>query len=330
MSSSINESVKTKKKKHIVLKIFLTFILSIVGLFLVLFIGLNCVKFALYSSYYNSIVDICDNPGLNDGFIPQAVTVSEVNQTIFTTGYMKDKSNSRIYRVNLEDGNVDYITLTKNSKLYNGHNGGLASSGSYVFIANNSTVYTLSMKDCLEKDSIDIGEGIKVNNAASFCFCDDLYLYVGEFHNGAAYKTNHEIQTKDGTYYAICSMYSISDFISGKSENDIKPLAIYSIRNKVQGFAMLDNGDIVLSTSYGLSDSEYYVYKGDEVILDENEYLECPLYKLDNYSYMMKGPAMSEGLDIYDDRVLSLTESASNQYIFGKFFFAYKIVGIKF
>ena len=41
------------------------------------------------------------------------------------------------------------------------------------------------------------------------------------------------------------------------------------------------------------------------------------------------GPAMSEGLDFYEGRVITLTESASNKYIFGKFFFANKIVGLE-
>jgi len=39
---------------------------------------------------------------------------------------------------------------------------------------------------------------------------------------------------------------------------------------------------------------------------------------------------MAEGLDYYDGKVITLTESASNKYIFGKLFFAFKIVGLDF
>ena len=39
---------------------------------------------------------------------------------------------------------------------------------------------------------------------------------------------------------------------------------------------------------------------------------------------------MAEGLDYLDGEVITLTESASNKYIFGKFFFANKIVSLKF
>jgi hypothetical protein len=37
-------------------------------------------------------------------------------------------------------------------------------------------------------------------------------------------------------------------------------------------------------------------------------------------------PAMSEGLDIVGDRVVILFESACNKYLFGKLFFADKLV----
>ena len=39
---------------------------------------------------------------------------------------------------------------------------------------------------------------------------------------------------------------------------------------------------------------------------------------------------MAEGLDNYEGKVITLTESASNKYIFGKFFFADKIVALDF
>jgi hypothetical protein len=35
---------------------------------------------------------------------------------------------------------------------------------------------------------------------------------------------------------------------------------------------------------------------------------------------------MAEGLDLYNGKVITMSESASNKYIFGKFFFANKII----
>ena len=56
----------------------------------------------------------------------------------------------------------------------------------------------------------------------------------------------------------------------------------------------------------------------------------APVYYLCDPLNVVKGPAMAEGLDYYDGKVITLTESASNKYIFGKFFFADKIVGLDF
>jgi hypothetical protein len=39
---------------------------------------------------------------------------------------------------------------------------------------------------------------------------------------------------------------------------------------------------------------------------------------------------MAEDLSFKDGKVITLSESASNKYIFGKFFFAYDVVGLKF
>ena len=91
---------------------------------------------------------------------------------------------------------------------------------------------------------------------------------------------------------------------------------------------MTEEGKIVLSTSYGLSDSVYYVYDEDEAI-DSGLTLDgAPVYYLTECEKNFKGPAMAEGMDVMDGKVITLTESASDKYIFGKFFFADKIVAL--
>ena len=49
---------------------------------------------------------------------------------------------------------------------------------------------------------------------------------------------------------------------------------------------------------------------------------------LDKLEEKTDGPAMAEGLDFYKGKIITLTESASNKYIFGKFFFANDIVSL--
>ena len=87
-------------------------------------------------------------------------------------------------------------------------------------------------------------------------------------------------------------------------------------------------GKVVMSTSYGLADSVYYIYD-EEKATDTGKTVDgAPLYSLDTLEKEFTGPAMGEDLDYYEGKILTLTESASDKYIFGKFFFADKIVAL--
>ena len=57
---------------------------------------------------------------------------------------------------------------------------------------------------------------------------------------------------------------------------------------------------------------------------------DVPVYLLEDCGRVVKGPAMGEDVDYYKGKVITLTETASNKYIFGKLFFANKIVALDF
>ena len=300
-------------------KILLIVLGSIIGL-VVLFLGsLNVIKFALYSEYYGIRDKVAVNPGLNEGAVPQGIAVDTKRDIIITSAYMADKSASRLYVTNSKN-KYKYVELYyENGKAFTGHVGGVSLSGDYVYIANDDRIYKISLDDVLTKSSIQLGESnsYKVNNQASFTFADDEYLYVGEFHYGP-YVCEHEI----GDYHAICTKYDLDDLTT--------PVAIYSIRDKVQGFCVTDEGDIVLSTSLSLADSHFYVYDSENIV-QNGTYQDVPLYILDNPSKVIKAPAMSEDLSYSDGKVYTMYENACNKYIFGKFFFASnKVVALDF
>ena len=81
-----------KKILLIVGKVVMFIILGVLALFLLTVIGLNMAKHFIYSDYYSIKTNICKNPGLNDGFVCQGIAVSEENEAIFVSGYMKDHS----------------------------------------------------------------------------------------------------------------------------------------------------------------------------------------------------------------------------------------------
>lgn len=279
-------------------------------------------RYFIYSDYYSIKEDVCENPGISDGFVCQGICYVDQYDKILVSGYMKDGGASRIY-VTDRDNDSFYVTLKMDDKPFDGHVGGIASYQENVYIADDERLYALSVRSILSADNgdeISLSDNAPVNNAASFCFADDNYVYVGEFHDGGKYVTDHPYETDDGTYYAIMSRYKHSDLT--------RPDRVYSIRDKVQGMCMTEDGKIVLSTSYGLSDSVYYVYD-EEKAVDSGLTLDgAPVYYLSECETELKAPAMAEGMDVMDGKVITLTESASDKYIFGKFFFANKIVAL--
>ncbi len=294
----------------------------IIGAAVLFWGGLNIAKFFIYSEYYDLNSNLCKNPGLSDGFVCQGITADNENGLILVSGYMKDHSPSRIYVTNEE--NEDYfVTVNENGKAYDGHAGGIAYHNSKVYLAGEDAVRVIEMSDILNAENgtaVDAVEVIPVNNQASFAFADNDYLYVGEFHDGDSYVTEHPYETPEGKNFAIVSRYSYSDLTT--------PDLVYSIRNKVQGFCITEDGKIVLSTSFGLNDSYFYVYDLADA-KDSGEVLDgAPVYFLGECTKEIKAPAMSEGLAVYDGKVITLFESACDKYIFGKFFFANYIVDL--
>lgn len=298
-----------------ILKLFVKIICALVIFVIAVLLVLNIAKFVIYNDYYKNSDSYCINPGLNHGAVPQGIAVDEDRDIVLTTAYMKDKTASRIYVTNSKN-DVHIVELMKKGKAYKGHVGGISLSGDWVYIANDSRIFKVSLEDVMNEDFIDIGDGIEVNNQASFTFADDNYLYVGEFNYADKYVCNNAI----GDYKAICTKYALDDLTT--------PLAIYSIRDKVQGFCVTDKGDIVLSTSWAVADSLFYVYNSEN-IKQEGEYKGVPLYILKDEDKIIKAPAMSEDLSYSNGKVYTMFESACDKYIFGKFFFANKVVGIE-
>ena len=292
-------------------------IIYIICCFIGLILLVNLIKIPIYYEYYSLETEVCTNPGLNDGFIPQGIAVVDEN-TILTCGYMDDKTPSRIYIIDVKNNKSKYVSVYINEEPSTGHFGGIAYSNGKVYVANGSKIQEILLEDLLQaNETINLNDGIKMMHKVSYCFADDNYLYVGEFYDDPDYLCEHEIKTPTGTNYALCTAYALSDLTT--------PVKTYSIPAKVQGFAINSDGNILLSTSRGVNDSKYMVYKVEDQINSNETYLELPLTVLDQPSYEFTGPAMSEDLSVYNDKFYCLTESASNKYVFGKFFFAYDI-----
>lgn len=279
----------------------------------------NIVRRFQYTDYYKIMNRVSKNPGMNSGFVSQGVTYNDDEDYYVTLGYMKNGSASRVYKIDSKK-RVTYYTLTSEGKDFTGHTGGIQYFNGKFYIANESDgIYQFPSSALLKKsETIEIGKPAKVNNNSSFIFADDDYLYVGEFNNDKAYKTNNSITYKDTTQNAIVSKY--------KGNNFSKPVAVYSIPNEIQGFAITPSGKIVLSRSWGLSSSDFFIYNSPEKT--NLKYDGAPVYFLDNCITDLKAPFFSEDLDIANGKIIYLSESACNKYIVGKFYFDYYIYSL--
>ena len=283
---------------------------------------LNVAKFAIYRDFYAVKTDVCTNPGLGDGFICQGIAAVEKEGKILVSGYMMDDSPSRIY-VTGTDNRFHYVNLTQNGEAFTGHVGGIATAGDKVYLSTSSRIFTLSLIEILSaRDgmTVDVGEGVVINNKASYVFADEDFLYVGTYFDKSPYSPDHVFETAAGTQSAICTKYALGDLT--------RPLAIYSVPDFVQGIAFTSDGLCVASTSHGLNDSVYFVYRLADVTESGKELDGAPVYFLDKPVAEIHGPAMGEDLDYSEGKILSLSESASNKYIFGKFFGAYEIFAL--
>lgn len=309
----------------ILFKFFCVLVGFVLALVLLVLLGLNLFKFEYYNEYFSLLSKEAKNPGLSENFVPQGIT--HCDNLFVTVGYMADDTNSRIYTVDYITGEVKHFPLISDGRSFVGHTGGIQYSNGYFYLANEgNSLYKFTAASVYQKNGtkIEIGLPIKLNSNTSFVYGKENFLYVGEFHKNPEYPCTNEISYNGQTHYAIVEKYDISDLS--------KPLAVYSIPELVQGFCVKSDGTIVLSTSWSVNSSKFYIYEPEKIVKTGTSYNGADLYFLTEPSKTVKAPAMSEDLDIITiqnhEKVITMFESACNKYVFGKFFFANYIASL--
>ncbi len=312
-----------KKKMPKGAKIALIAAGGLVGALVIAWSGINIFKYPYYHEFYKIKSDICEIPGYNSEPTAQGCTYDAEKDCIYTTAYTSHKA-ATIYTV--ANGKTLTHKLYKDGKEFTGHVGGIATSGDLAYIADGDKVYTVPTAALHDesKTEVDVGDGKSVNNQASFIFCDDKYVWVGEFHDGKNYITNNVY----GENHAIIEKYHMDAFAL-TSPGELKPVQVISIMNKVQGFCVTPLGNYVFSTSYGLADSYFFTFNKDQLVKTDATMFATDVYAFEGDAKAIKAPPMMEDLDIYKDgTVVTLSESGSNKYIFGKLFFANHIISL--
>ncbi len=284
---------------------------------------LNIGERFVYHDFYAIYKKEAKNPGLNKKFVPQGCTFDSKEGLFVTAGYMANHSPSRIYTINQKTKQVIFHNLKSEGTDFLGHTGGLQYIEGKFYLANEGVgVYVFDESE-LANDFVEIGAPVLVNNHSSFVFADTEFLYVGEFHHSGKYDCEHKIEQNGQTHYAIATKYIRKDF-----EKNPVPVEIYSIPNDVQGMAFFPDGKIVLSTSWALNPSHFYIYQKQDAP-QKTEYLGLPLTFLSDDTNILSAPPMSEDLDILDGKLITFSELACDKYILGKLFFYYDIYSLK-
>ena len=154
------------------------------------------------------------------------------------------------------------------------------------------------------------------------CTFYDGYRFVGDFYRPEVYETpqDHHVTTPVGDRNpAVIAVYRADE--AAEFGLELHPVAAISVREQVQGIGITQDGEIVLSTSYGFASSHLWFYSWDEARQGtlELDGREVPLYYLDsaNLTHSVELPPMSEEVVCWDGKVYVLMESACTKYKFG-------------
>lgn len=265
-------------------------------------------------------------PGLDSKFTPQGFTAIDGTDKYLISGYMTDNTPSRFYLIN--EGKVEKsFTLTQSGEDYVGHAGGVASKGSTFWVVGDGKCYRFSLSDvnkCENGGKVTILDSFTLDNGADFIFESNGILWIGEFYKKGKYETDsaHHLKTSSGeTNPAIVFGYQIDESKGyGLYSQAPLPAKALSIRGLTQGIAVTKDGKFVLSTSYGLPDSNIYIYDNvlggecDDVFMYGRQKVD--LWYLDNNSLLktINAPSMAEEIIVKNDRVYVLFESGAKKY----------------
>ena len=306
------------KRIRIAGKILAVILAVVLVLLAALYVGVTW----MYGDYFGNARSQFRIPGLSTGFVPQGFHYLQEQDAYLMSGYMKDHSAARIY-IRDADGKKRFVELMNaDGSAYDGHAGGVTTDGTYVYLPGTLGVDVFLLSDVLQKEQATMVGKLPMAYDGDCCTFYNGYLFVGDFYYPETYETpeDHRVTTPAGDENkAVIAVYKADP--EAEFGIDPTPVAAISIRDRVQGFCFTEDGQIVLSTSYGFNNSQLWFYELEaerqgSVKVDEKE---VPLYYLDsaNLTYRVDMPPMSEELVFKDGKVYVLFESACTKYLFG-------------
>ena len=310
------------------MKVFKGILLGIFTLLVTVMCGVFITDRIGFADFYANAEKEMVMPGAWTGFTSQGFDYVKEENKYLLTCYMTDGvSPSVVYAV--DEHNTKKQTEVKlykaNGENYTSHVGGITHFGKYAYITHGKSLSLFLLADILDGDGKATQQGkIELPLSAAYCYVQDGYLYTGEYYYPEKYETpiDHRLTTPSGeSNMALMCVYALDSETSLPASET--PDKIFSTIGMVQGMCFTDNGKIILSTSWGLSVSQLYVYDLSKVAAEDTFNLdgtEIPLTYLDSacLQEIVEAPPMSEELVYKNGRVYIANESAGMKYLFGK------------
>lgn len=266
-------------------------------------------------------------PGLADYFVPQGISYLACYKKILISGYMSDGKPSRVYVIDKESGKTERFVNLKlpSGALYFGHAGGIATNCNDCYVSSEGKVFHFFASDIFSSavGVVDVADVFETKNGADFCFIHEDTLYVGEFYKLAKFKTDltHHVECGEKKYnHSLVFGYKLKEHAEFGLESVI-PCKAISVPDMVQGVVVAGN-KIFVSKSYGIARSEISEYKNiltektqTYVYFDEKQ---VPLWILSDKNLQKTRfmPEMAEEIELIDNRIFIVFESATIKYKF--------------
>lgn len=287
---------------------------------------------------FNEIEKRCEPefkvPALDEGFIPQGLCYVSTLGSFAVCGCTDDGTASILCIVD-RDGDARVFRLQNvGGSDYKGHAGGVASDGRNIFITSGGYAHRLRVSDIAaakDGDTLRFVDRFNTGTNASFCFCDDDMLWVGEFYTGggdySTDETHHaEISCLEKSY-SWCAGFKIDENAENSIGYDpssteiVTPDCVLTLPNKAQGFARLTDGSFVVSTSYGRNFDSYFKFYKNVMEDEPDGYAEIngenvPVRYLSasRLRRVQTMPTMMQGIDVENGRMYLVFESCANKY----------------
>lgn len=318
---------KENKSPSLIVRILASILCVLIVLVAIALIGFSVGENIVFAKFYSRADKAFKIPGLWGGSVPQGFEYIDENDIFLYTGYHKDKVSPSMVYIMPDDGEgkARMVELyEKDGTAFDSHVGGITIYGDYAYIADGKGIALFELSDILDSDGKATKyDSIEVDFSVAFVEVNGDKLYCGNFYRAVDYETpqNHHITTPNGDKNtAIIYEYALNPDTS--YPKSVIPDSAFSITNAIQGMTFGKNGEIFLSSSWGLSKSHIYVYntanasKGEFAL----ESGSIPLTYLDSKCLIddIVAPPMAEEI-VYDDGELYIIgEAASMKYLFGK------------